>query len=166
MPFRNQLPFRWQPVAKSLYHALRNGLVHHYDPKQIIVDGRRVECFVSWRERPHLSLEDARVYLNVQQMAIDLRRAFDDYDRALRADARLRDEFSIDMSAGYANAVRAAAPDAERWPLIPSTSASSPLAPVDDVRRAEWNAEGARRYGVSPELMHWRVSMYCLNRAA
>jgi hypothetical protein len=93
VPFGDRLPVQWRPVAKSLYGALRNGLVHHYDPKLIVVDDRRVELCLSWRERPHLSLEGARLYLNVQRMADDLRRTFDDYEQALRADATLRDRF-------------------------------------------------------------------------
>jgi len=91
--FGERLPAPWRPVAKSLYEALRNGLVHHYDPKVIVVDGRRIELCISWRERPHLSLQGARVYLNVQQMAVDLRGTFEDYEAVLRHDAALRDRF-------------------------------------------------------------------------
>ena len=87
VPFEEQLPATWRPVAKSLYDALRNGLVHHYDPKLIVVDGQRIELCISWRERPHLSIEGARFNLNVQRMAVDLRVAFDDYEQALRADS-------------------------------------------------------------------------------
>ncbi len=77
--------------GKSLYGALRNGLIHHYDPKLIVVDGHRIELGISWRREPHLSLRDGRLYLNVQQMATDLGAAFDSYEQALRADATLRD---------------------------------------------------------------------------
>ena len=93
VPFAEQLPQQWRPVAKSLYGALRNGLVHHYDPKLIVVDGRAVELVISWRQQPHLSLQGGRLYLNVQQMAADLRTAFDDYEHVLHADPALRDRF-------------------------------------------------------------------------
>lgn len=80
-------------MAKSLYEALRNGLIHHYDPKSIVVDGQRIELAISWRREPHLSLRGSRLYLNVQQMAIDLGAAFKSYEQELRADATMRERF-------------------------------------------------------------------------
>ncbi len=48
---------------------------------------------------------------------------------------------SIDMSAGYENAVRAAVPDAE-VAFDPFHVCQLASRAVDDVRRAEWNARG------------------------
>jgi len=93
LAFEATLPDEWKPLAKSLYDALRNGLVHAYETKRISVDGREIELLVSWRGRRHLSLDTGRVYLNVPRMADDLRRAFDDYDTTLRSDAAMRERF-------------------------------------------------------------------------
>ncbi len=89
------VPDEWRPVAKSLYAALRDGLVHGYDAKDILVDGRRVEITISWREEPHLTFSPDRqmLYVNVQQMASDLRAAFADYETLLRGDVTDRDHF-------------------------------------------------------------------------
>ncbi len=57
------------------------------------MDGQRIEFCISRRERPHLSHENGRLNFNVQRMAVDLRRAFDDYEQALRGDPSLRDRF-------------------------------------------------------------------------
>src|SRR2546426_7151758 len=46
---------KWKPVAESLYDALRNGIVHGYDTKFIIVASHRVEIVVSWKQHPHLT---------------------------------------------------------------------------------------------------------------
>jgi hypothetical protein len=52
--FGETLPTIWQPVAQSLFDALRNGVVHGYATKTLIVNGRRIELSVSWREQQHL----------------------------------------------------------------------------------------------------------------
>jgi len=93
VPFREQLPPRWRPVSESLYGALRNGLVHGYEPKVIDLGAQRVKLALSWRERPHLSFSDEWLCLNVQEMARELRQAFVDYELRLREDSALRDGF-------------------------------------------------------------------------
>jgi hypothetical protein len=93
--FAESLPTVWQPVAQSLYDALRNGIVHGYATKRLIVNAHRIELSVSWRKERHLSLdaESGVLYLNVQQMATDLRDAFARYEDALRTDAAARRSF-------------------------------------------------------------------------
>ena len=86
------VPANWQPVGKSLYGALRDGIVHGYDTMFIVVGSRRVEIVVSWRLYPHLSFgkAGAYLYLNVQTMADDLRAALEKYELELKANPKLR----------------------------------------------------------------------------
>ena len=90
--FGERLPAQWQPVAKSLFAALRNGLVHHWQAKRIVFEGGAIQLYISWRDHPHLEFADGCLYLNVPHMAADLRDAFDDYEKELRADPVLRDD--------------------------------------------------------------------------
>ena len=89
------LPSKWQPVAESLYDALRNGIVHGYDTKFIIVGSQRIEIVVSWRQHPHLTFLPGTtyLYLNIQTMAADLERALTKYKAELKTDPKLRDRF-------------------------------------------------------------------------
>jgi hypothetical protein len=93
--FAESLPDEWRAVAPSLFNALRNGVVHGYRTKAVVVDGRRLEISVSWRQMRHLSFDASRqtLYLNVQQMAADLRRAFEAYEDLLRSNAAARDTY-------------------------------------------------------------------------
>jgi hypothetical protein len=93
--FGEALPSSWKLVARSLYDALRNGIVHGYATKALIVNGQRLELSISWREHRHLSFDAVGgiLYLNVQQMAADLHEAFTRYENVLRADAAARESF-------------------------------------------------------------------------
>ena len=93
--FAENLPTEWLPVAQSLYDALRNGIVHGYATKAIVIDGRQVEIGVSWREQQHLSLDRVHriVFLNVAAMADHLRHAFEHYEALLRSDTEARERF-------------------------------------------------------------------------
>ncbi len=116
--FEAQLPEQWRPVAKSLYGALRNGLIHHYDPKVIVVDERRIELAISWRNEPHLSLRAGRLYLNVQQLAADLASAFENYERELRADPALRERLCDRVRKGREQNVPSQSREAEAWRVL------------------------------------------------
>jgi hypothetical protein len=63
----------------------------------LIANGRRIVLSVSWRQEPHLSLDTGTgvLYLNVQQMATDLRDAFARCESVLRTDAAARRSFQI-----------------------------------------------------------------------
>lgn len=91
--FTETVPARWRAIGRSLYDALRNGLVHRYEVKLLMVGGEEVEVSISWRERRHLSVEGARLYLDAERLVADLRRAFEHYEAALRAEPELRDRF-------------------------------------------------------------------------
>jgi hypothetical protein len=92
---KRMLPEDWRPVGKSLYNALRNGLAHFYETKDISLNGQRVTLALSWRKHRHLSLSDDQrtLYLNVRTMARDLERTFDDFAQQLQKDTSSRDLF-------------------------------------------------------------------------
>jgi hypothetical protein len=43
------LPDAWKPAASVLYDALRNGLLHGYEPKIVMRDGAAVGFAIGWR---------------------------------------------------------------------------------------------------------------------
>jgi len=89
------LPAEWQPVGRSLYRALRDGIVHGYDTMFIVVGSRRVEIVVSWKLYAHLSFGNggAHIYLNVEKMAEDLKAALEKYESELKTDSKLRERY-------------------------------------------------------------------------
>jgi len=90
------LPVDWRSVANQLYDAVRNGLTHAYETKTILQIGPHpVELVISWKEKKHLSYEidKAQLFLNVQVLVDDLRRAFDRYEEELRSQPALRDQY-------------------------------------------------------------------------
>jgi hypothetical protein len=90
------LPPSWRPVAKSIYDALRNGLAHSFSTKAIVnASDNPIELGVSWSKESHLTYDPTKavLFLNVQQLAQDLRAAFAKYQSELQQDAALRDEF-------------------------------------------------------------------------
>jgi hypothetical protein len=93
--FAETLPQEWRPVGRSLYDALRNGIVHGYSTKTLLVEGRRVEIGVSWRDHPHLSFDAVRqtLFLNVTTMAAELRQTFENYEGQLRSSPDARERF-------------------------------------------------------------------------
>ena len=91
------LPEPWRVVSKSIYDALRNGLAHSFSTKTVVIaSGKPIEMGISWSKEKHLSYDsDSSVlFLNVQQMANDLRSAFDRYQSELQRSAKLRDRFN------------------------------------------------------------------------
>jgi hypothetical protein len=112
--FSLTLPKQWQPVASSLYDALRNGLVHGYRAQTILLDSLSVEIAVSWREHDHLTTNGARVYLNAEQLSSDLRKTFDEYEAELRDQAGQRDRFLTQRRKASAWTVRNPA-EAKAW---------------------------------------------------
>jgi hypothetical protein len=93
------LPEHWAPVSKILYDALRNGLIHGYDPKVIVDKGAEVTFTVGWfRESRYLHMQfltgERRVlYIDAPSLVESLERTFASIEEELRSDANLRDEF-------------------------------------------------------------------------
>lgn len=90
------LPERWRVVSKSIYDALRNGLAHSFSTKTLISASEKpIELGISWTKENHFSYEASRsvLFLNVQQLANDLRGAFSRYKSELQQNTELRDTF-------------------------------------------------------------------------
>jgi hypothetical protein len=90
-------PFR--AVGKSIYAALRNGLVHKYDAKTLCIGNARVGIGIAWHETPHLSFREENglrvLVLNVRDLATQLNMAFAAYRAELERSDHLRDTFVI-----------------------------------------------------------------------
>ncbi len=87
----------FQKIAKTLYDVLRNGLAHHYDTRDIRIDGRIVRLGIAWKEEPHLSVKEINgipyVVFNIAQLCHDLFSSFDEYRAELTGNPEARDRF-------------------------------------------------------------------------
>jgi hypothetical protein len=97
--FTEILPDLWKPLAKTLYDAIRNGIVHTYETKTIILGSKHLDIGISWRVKPHLHLSarGTEVYVNVSQLSQDLKVAVAQFEADLKVDANLRDTFFKSM---------------------------------------------------------------------
>lgn len=97
--FTEMLPNLWKPVAKTLYSAIRNGIVHTYETKTIILGSRRLNVGISWNTKPHLHLSatGTHVYVNIRQLSQGLKTAVTQFEADLKADAKLRAKFYESM---------------------------------------------------------------------
>ena len=93
--FAELLPDSWKPVATGLYDAIRNGIVHSYETKTIVHGSQRLNVVISWRARPHmhLSLNATDIYVNVLQLAQDLKRVLLQFEADLKTQEHLRYTF-------------------------------------------------------------------------
>ena len=93
--FAELLPDCWKPAAAGLYGAIRDGIVHSYETKTIVVSLRRLNVVISWRAKPHMHLSPSAtdIYVNVFQLAQDLKRALVQLETDLKAQGSLRDTF-------------------------------------------------------------------------
>ena len=87
----------FQGVAKTLYDALRNGLVHRYRAKDIKFDRKTVEIDIAWRKGRHLTVHEKNgvwhLILNVRDLCCGLFSAFDEYEAELKDSGEARDRF-------------------------------------------------------------------------
>ena len=96
--FAESLPEPWPAVAKSLYDALRNGLVHTYSPKVIEV-GDGVRLAISWKAHTHLSWEKDHLVLRVPDLVDGLRDRWTAYNQLLRSSSAARAQFATAFQA-------------------------------------------------------------------
>ena len=96
------LPQEWKAVGKTIYYAVRNGLVHSYETKDIMLNGREIVVVISRKDKPHLtfSTDKKYLYLNVRQLAQDLERALCDYENQLKGNEETRATFLKYMTKG------------------------------------------------------------------
>jgi hypothetical protein len=91
------LPDGWKPAASVLYDAVRNGLLHGYEPKVVMGDGAGVGFAIGWHGSVgHMEFTtEARdvLYVSAPSLVRSLRDTFDDVERELRESAELRDNF-------------------------------------------------------------------------
>jgi hypothetical protein len=92
------MPGKWQPVVKSIYDALRNGLAHSFVTKVILQPANRpIDLGISWSKEVHFKYDPDRgtLFLNVRQLSKDLYQAFERYETELKSDAKLRDRYLV-----------------------------------------------------------------------
>jgi hypothetical protein len=89
------LPAPFSHVARSLWKAMRNGLLHNYWPNTLRVDDTHIYLSFSWREKDHLSWsEDGELVLLVPALVEGLREAWArfatqlEHDQATQAAAK------------------------------------------------------------------------------
>lgn len=93
--FAELLPDCWKPAAAGLYGAIRDGIVHSYETKTIVVGSRRLNVVISWRAKPHMHLSPSAedIYVNVFELAQSLKRALVQFEADLKTNGNLRDTF-------------------------------------------------------------------------
>ncbi len=115
-------PGPYQRIARTLYDALRNGLVHRYDAKDIQFDGRIVEIAIAWKEHQHLSIKEIdgvpNLILNVNDLCHDLFSAFDQYRDDLEKDGTTRDKFFTTYRREKVTEVESGGNEANAWQEI------------------------------------------------
>ena len=87
----------YQTISKTIYNALRNGLVHSYEAQDIEFNGSRVGLAIAWRETSHLTLlfkeGKPHLVLNMRELCERLSEQIDSFRAQLMADASARDRF-------------------------------------------------------------------------
>jgi hypothetical protein len=90
-------PADWRTVAEPLYDAVRHGLAHGFDTKEIRFNGGILTVTISWRQREHLSIDQTHgkpsVVLNVQNLVAALSETIDAFREQLTRDPAARDRF-------------------------------------------------------------------------
>ena len=97
--FEELLPAELHPIAKSLYEAIRHGIVHTYDTQLICVGPRELDVTISWGQKPHLHLsaDEKHIYVNIKNLSRDFRAAMARYRSDLQQNSNLRETFEKSM---------------------------------------------------------------------
>lgn len=97
--FSELLPDFWKPVANTFYDAIRDGIVHIHETKTIVVGSKRLNVVISWKAKPHLHVSSTKadVYVNVRQLAKDLKSVITRFEEDLKSDTNLRETFYKSM---------------------------------------------------------------------
>jgi hypothetical protein len=92
--FAESLPEPWPAVSRSLYDALRNGLVHTYSPKLIEV-GDGVRLAISWNVHTHLTWKQDHLVLRAPDLVDGLRERWTAYEQLLQLSPMARAQFAM-----------------------------------------------------------------------
>jgi hypothetical protein len=97
--FQEVIPEKWSCLAKGLYQAIRDGIVHSYDTKTICVGSRTLTINISWSRKPHfhLSSDRAVLHINIRDLAAAFKMAVSRFETDLANTPLLRDTFAKRM---------------------------------------------------------------------
>jgi len=93
--YMGTLNANYAKIGKTLYDALRHGIMHSYETKKVRIGNRLIDFGISWREKQHFSVdsEKSRIHINVPAIHSDLTQAFEAYVEDLKKNGQLRDNF-------------------------------------------------------------------------
>ncbi|HSL03489.1 MAG TPA: hypothetical protein VK901_08125 [Nitrospiraceae bacterium] len=113
----------WQPVASSLYDAMRNWIAHRYETKTLRIADKRLEIGISWKKKPHLSFSRNRkvVFLNIQTLSEQVFHMLDEYEEELKTNSSLRERFYQSMKGKWQQ--KPDGGELEAWKTILSSAA-------------------------------------------
>ena len=96
---KNEIDSTYSKIGKTLYEALRHGVVHSYETKKVQIGRTVVDFGISWRKEPHFSVDRQKwiIHINVPVMLDHLKRAFDLYVEDLKRAGELRDRFLLKL---------------------------------------------------------------------
>ena len=94
----------WRLLSKKLYTALRDGLAHGFDTKNLQVGGGNVPLCISWGSKEVIAIRDTDiptspkvrglgVYIGIQPLAKALCEMIDEFEEELRQDEAARKRF-------------------------------------------------------------------------
>jgi hypothetical protein len=126
------LPPDWRLLAKRIYTALRDRLVHGFDTKFLDVSGQKVPIYVSWglSQRIEMRSNGAELWVGVQPLATALCQEIDNFENDLRqnaaARALFREAFDHDRSTPLTSDELAAS---KKLAAAPHPRSATPRAP-------------------------------------
>jgi hypothetical protein len=127
------LPPDWRPVARTLYDALRNGLIHRYEARVIATPGDDTAFQIAWTGSRHLTFTDnSRSVLCVvaRDLVAGLHDAFAEVEEQLRTDPAAREAFYRNDGKGREHDIRLNTSQLRAWQQIRSAASVVP-APVN-----------------------------------
>lgn len=106
--FAEVIPVESKELARVLYEAVRDGVVHFYDTKTISIGSRKLIVNISWRAMPHFHLSQDRstLHINIRDLATQFKDALDRFEAELKQRSDLRETFASSMSKSREVSVR------------------------------------------------------------
>src|SRR5579871_5919144 len=93
-------PGDWRLLADTLYTALRDGLAHGFDTKHLVVDGKPIQIYMTWRwpRLAEIMCEAGGVMgvrVGTQVLANALCEKIDEFEKQLQQDESARQQFKV-----------------------------------------------------------------------